>query len=191
MVCPTTERAKLLRKRFRAWGALFSSRPDATVGLCGIGVLTDGHKMDSGNREFLVVAEPLAELRSLCSQYTPEQFCPVFDIVNRLYAIQSEHISAKDLMRIQTLTRSINNHTLTMNEEHLRRIGTMVVIAGSAEKSAAIRQVLQDYNVRLLCTDVGAAQHILHPKVYTSRGSSAQSQGKRSHATSRRAPKKA
>jgi len=165
------DRAKSPVERRRNNDALSEAawKKGVDVAICGVGILRPGHRLYEAITKKLPGFEPieneLQQLIAFSNKYATDFYCPVADIANRLIFVRPVSgivMPSSDEQKIEALVDRINRQTLTVTEDQLRSIKAIALISGSAAKAAATRQLLGDYNVRYLCTDVEGSEQILN-----------------------------
>ncbi|HJQ30539.1 MAG TPA: sugar-binding domain-containing protein [Pyrinomonadaceae bacterium] len=147
------------------------------LGLVGVGVLSDGHRLyqevkaEAEQREQRLdpIIEDLKHLASMCEFIErPKKpwYVPVGDICNRLFYVRPPEevkVTRDQEGQIVQSIQKINEKLLTASEEQLAQIKELILIAGTLKKAPAIKQLLEEdkYNIRVLCTDKEAATEIL------------------------------
>ncbi len=142
------------------------------LAIVGVGVLQPGHRMHqwitAGERDERLdaIRAPLKTLIDLCAKYssTSAYYCPVGDVCNYLHYFKPPKgvpISARHVATITTHIEQINKRLLAIDRNGLKNIQALVLVAGTVRKAWAIRTVLANYAVRLLCTDKETAVTML------------------------------
>jgi hypothetical protein len=93
-------------------------------------------------------------------------YCPVGDICNNLFFVtppRHVRLNAGEEEDIRSIIKEINSKLLNIDDEQLRQIEHLMMVAGTAQKALAIRELLvhRGYKIRILCTDIEAAKSIL------------------------------
>lgn len=148
----------------------------ATHALVGVGVLSEGHRFyqevktplaerEPSLKPIFKFLEPLVKLSEEIEFKSAGTYCPVGDICNRLFYVSPPkgiNIPDKDQASIKQLVESINEVLLTITEDQLRQIKTIMLVAGGIIKAPAIRQLLDNkYKIGILCTDKRTAEEII------------------------------
>lgn len=149
--------------------------------LFGVGVLGPGHRLYETAKatKHEPTLEPLLEhlqelvaigesvhARSKCPSYYP-----VADIANHLFCVRGRNWQAIDTetqAAIEVLVGQINAKLLTVNPAQLQSIENVILVAGTAQKTVAIRHLLgaKPSNVRFLCIDRETALKVLDKPYY-------------------------
>lgn len=148
-----------------------------THALLGVGVLAEGHRLfqelraEDKNSWLAPIMGPVADLVDLSTEIslTVSDYLPVMDFCNRFFFVEPPAgvtIPPKLGSGIHRKIRELNQHLLTISEEQLRSIETLILVAGGRRKAPAIGQLLLDggakaYKIRYLCTDRDVATAIL------------------------------
>jgi DNA-binding transcriptional regulator LsrR (DeoR family) len=146
-----------------------------THALVGVGVLARGHKLydevkaNPGSRELLrePIYSHLEELVAFCEKLGTETYCPVGDISNNLFFVQpprKSEVNDSEKKRILSLIEAVNSKLFNISKDQLQSIPTLMLVAGTKKKAAAIRELLRDqnYHIKFLCTDKDAAHEVLN-----------------------------
>jgi DNA-binding transcriptional regulator LsrR (DeoR family) len=151
-----------------------------THALLGVGVLGPGHRFynqikgDDGRRSRLLlpIQEPLTQLIRICDEFVSDHgplHSPVADMSNRLFFVPFPPSlgltsGVKRLLekKLTALISEINAHLVTATEAQLRSTGQIMLVAGSRQKSLAVKSLLmQRYPIRVLCVDHHLASDLL------------------------------
>jgi DNA-binding transcriptional regulator LsrR (DeoR family) len=149
-----------------------------TIALIGVGTMGPGHRFyelansnDTPQPMFLALKEDLQNLIKLCKkiQSVYGDYCPVGDICNNLFFVTPPshvRVSSHDENEIRSTIKGINSKLLNIDDDQLQQIDNLMMVAGTAQKALAIRELLvhRGYKIRILCTDVAAAKSILAHK---------------------------
>jgi DNA-binding transcriptional regulator LsrR (DeoR family) len=175
LVSPNKPRLSETLKRIYLGDSKWKEKP-ATHALVGVGVLSEGHrfykevKRPPAEREpslepIIKFLEPLVNLSEEIEHKYQNMYCPVGDICNRLFYVSPPKrvkIPDQDEIKIKELIGKINEVLLTISEDQLHQIGTIMLVAGGIIKAPAIRQLLDSqYKIRILCTDKRTAEEII------------------------------
>ena len=141
--------------------------------MIGVGVMAPEHKFHHSHANephFRPIQTDLVSLGELCDSvvnHNYTEWSPVADTSNHLFFVPppkhitiSPEISLK-IEEIKKLLANINEKLLTVSEEQLAMIDTIVLVAGSVLKAPAIYELLSRLNIRYLCIDEKAAQTLL------------------------------
>jgi len=138
------------------------------VAIFGVGIFRQGHKMftvaHTPHPDFAPIQPFLRELADIAAKYTTDDYCPVADIANHLLFIRPLNkaaVPARVQSRIEALMKVVNARTLTVSEVQLGRIQNGILIAGTVHKTVPVLQLLRQFSVRYLCTDVQLATRLL------------------------------
>jgi DNA-binding transcriptional regulator LsrR (DeoR family) len=155
----------------RTWLARVGS---PTVALLGIGALTRGHQFfeqaeapkDIREPTFDPVLQVLRALVRVSNAFTSPRYCPVADIAHRFFFVtppQGEGVPVEAKQEIMRLIGELNSRLHTISEVQLKRVPTIMLVAGSIIKAQAIRTLLNDpdFRVRYLAVDEATARRIL------------------------------
>ena len=173
LVCSSVENRKQLLKTREA--AYFISdegwneqRPDMLV--VGIGVIGGGHRFVKHTAfNLMPISDLLDKLISLIKQVREKvDFFPVGDVCNYLFIVNPEKlkIAVPDIYdELDGLVEKINAKLLTINLEQLKSVKNVIGIAGGVQyKAPAIRYVLEENSIDILCTDSKTADYLLKDK---------------------------
>jgi len=146
-----------------------------TVAIVGVGVLRGRHrfyeavKKNNPGPALAPIFADLKKLVDLADKHSNDIYCPVADVCNRLYYIDPSRGMLPDSTKrnILTLISHINEQLLTINEEQLRMIGGLLLVAGTRDKAMAIRSLLEDsesprVRLQVVCIDAPTAELILN-----------------------------
>lgn len=144
-----------------------------THALVGVGILVEGTRFFEEATAQVEDREPILEpihdslefLVRLCRRFSSENFTPVAEISNHLLYIHSSDRQIPESVQkeIKTLIMTINQQMLSMSEDQVSAIDQILLVAGTAKKALAVRELLVNprYHVRALCTDEKTAIWLL------------------------------
>jgi DNA-binding transcriptional regulator LsrR (DeoR family) len=145
-----------------------------TVALLGAGTLTAGHQYFEQAAVPIYRRQPMfdpirADLRMLVNisrAFASERYCPIGHIGDRLFFVPPSTgiaISTEAQYELKRLVAKINQHVCTLTESQLKKIGTIMLVAGSSIEAPAIETLLSnpEYRIRYLSTDEYTARRIL------------------------------
>jgi DNA-binding transcriptional regulator LsrR (DeoR family) len=150
-------------------------RKPITYALTGVGVLSQGHRFYQevkSPQKKQPMLEPihdrLVKLVSLSEEVErlAKDYHPVSDICNRLFYTPppaNVRIPPDKENAIKDLISSINERLVTVSLKQLKKIQSIILVAGTRAKANAIRGLLEnpEYKIRTLCTDRDTAEKIL------------------------------
>jgi DNA-binding transcriptional regulator LsrR (DeoR family) len=147
------------------------SRSNLTHAILGVGVYAPGHRLWKAGQgvdcpaTLKSLKSALSKLIDLSTKYHKAHGrYPVADLSNRLRLLDSVKKKApKDHDQLAKLVSEVNSRLMTVDEEQLRSIHSIMLVAGTRRKTEAIRSVLTDphVNIRRLCTDETVANELL------------------------------
>ncbi len=161
LVCKSVQEARKARELGSLSKSLWKVPP--SLAIVGVGVLRPGHRMHDAVEEpaFRPIRPELRRLIDLCNTHSTATYCPVLDVASRLHAIPSEGrgpLQPRIYREIERLVAAINDRTIAVTTDQLKQIRSIFLIAGTRQKTAAIRYLLREYPVAYLCTDPETAR---------------------------------
>ncbi len=145
-----------------------------TIALIGVGTMGRGHRFydlaqsDDTQPMLLSLKEDLKRLITLSKKIQSRfaDYCPIGDICNNLFFVTPPHhvrLHGNEEKDIRCIINEINSKLLNIDDEQLQQIDNLMMVAGTAQKALAIRELLvhRGYKIRILCTDIEAAKSIL------------------------------
>jgi DNA-binding transcriptional regulator LsrR (DeoR family) len=150
-------------------------------GIMGVGVFAEGHRLyqeanaNSATREprFDPIRSSLQKLRDYCNEAAQGGYIPIADIANNFIFVEPlpTHSLRDDLRRkIIRQIETINNHLIVVGEDTLKRMHSILLIAGTQTKASAIQFILNGSQlpVKYLVTDESTCNHLLTAAASTS-----------------------
>ena len=165
-----------------------------TVAIQGVGTVLRNHRYwvsdESDKRKYDPFLRPVHdELRKLVALFERElvalfektrapdaqnrqgrpNYSPVADTANHLFLVPHPDPTVAKIFKydlIRETIAQINKKLLVVSEDQFKQIPAIVLVAGTAEKAYAIRELLvnPNYPITWLCTDTNAAQALLKMK---------------------------
>jgi hypothetical protein len=183
LACPAERRDAMLKE---TWLGDWNKSPVSHL-ICGTGVLSRGHRLHLGLRPnneeerrkqeagFGPVADDLRKLSRISDEITKEfPGCNVIaDVCNFLFYLEDTRAVAR-ADEIRKLIDSVNRRLLTIQENELFGIESIMLLAGTEKKRGALAQLLgpdpfrrgrgsehKRLKIRCLCTDQETGQWLL------------------------------
>jgi hypothetical protein len=141
-------------------------------GLIGVGMaIAPGRKLEDNAPDLQPIRDHVTRLREACDSLVGadryEKWVPVCDTANLLIWVPPPKDFPKvpdqaTVSRIkEDLLPEVNARLLTVTEEQLKSVPSLVLVAGSVQKAPAIYKWMRDFKIRYLCTDSSAAERLL------------------------------
>jgi DNA-binding transcriptional regulator LsrR (DeoR family) len=173
VVYETPDAMERVRKTTHLGTRWKENKPDHA--LLGVGSMVPGHRLydeAKGDRHEPTLQPIVAELRELIKISDSIEFpeCPFYravaDIANHLFCVRGhlwDQIDEAKRASLEAVVAQINSKLLTITPEQLRDIENVIVVAGTENKSIALRHLLytEECNIRFLVTDSKCARKIL------------------------------
>lgn len=146
-------------------------RRPATLAIAGLGILSGGHRVyqlvekgQAADDPFLKpIYKDLESLVRLCRSSTMASYCPVADIANRMIFVPppSGHtVPAESQTRILDLIAKINRKLIGFDDDQIRAVKSVFLVAGTVRKAAALHYMLKTRIAKSVCTDLRTARKV-------------------------------
>jgi DNA-binding transcriptional regulator LsrR (DeoR family) len=138
------------------------------IAIFGVGIMGKGHKLftvaEQGIRDFQPILASLKALRKYALKYGTKHYCPVADISSRLIFVRPDGYRAipSDVQaHIQHYIDEVNARTLTLSDRQLHNIRRGILVAGTIQKFAVVRQLIGEPFVRYVSVDDEIARKLV------------------------------
>ena len=162
--------------RTKTWlaGSQFRSHLP-TLALVGLGVLRGQHKLaevansNQPSGGLGPILKDLKKLISISERYSDDRYCCIADICHHLFFVDPPAdiaIARPDRKTMDALIAGINERLLTLDENQIRRLGGLCIVAGTYQKKWAIREVLKrcsegQLKIQTICIDEKTASELI------------------------------